>query len=151
MCIRDRLKTLVEPIEIIRDLKINRPLGSQLDKVKYKRLESWRSERSLRNLAINIESLSIFFNGGAQKNTGKEAGLVNLLTADRVKEIDANFDKTEKMLANIHSPLEQAVQTEIGYEATKGLSVALTQLHESLEISLKESGIRLGFNSRDGD
>jgi predicted lipoprotein len=57
------LKTLVEPIEIIRDLKLDSPLGSEHDKVAFKRLESWRSQRSLENIKLNIHSIESFFFG----------------------------------------------------------------------------------------
>jgi len=149
------LKTLVEPIEIIRDLKLDRPLGSQLDKSKYKRLESWRSQRSLLNLQLNIQSLELFFMGtevgASSKTTGNDKGLRLLLTESEIVDIQNNFKIVKDELHEIQAPLEEAILTVSGYQTAKSLSISLTQLHKSLEGAITHSGIRLGFNSRDGD
>jgi|GEM_PF-420421 len=149
------LKTLVEPIEIMRDLKLDRPLGSQLDKVKFKRLESWRSQRSLVNLRLNIQSLEMFFLGtpieafseGSQKNKGLRV----LLTETESVDIEHNFKRVKDEMHKIKAPLEETILTASGYQTAKSLSASLTKLHKSLENAITHSGIRLGFNSRDGD
>ena len=141
------LKTLVEPIEVIRDLKIDRPLGSKFEKVKFKRLESWRSQRSLTNLQLNLQSLEDFFIG----TDSERKGLQSLLTRNETAEIQNNFKLVKNEIAKIKVPLEEAIQTDAGYRTAKNISIALTQLHKSLEDAIGHSGIRLGFNSRDGD
>mgnify|MGYP000061139447 CR=1 FL=1 len=141
------LKTLVEPIEVIRDLKLDRPLGSKFDKVKFKRLESWRSQRSLTNLQLNLQSLENFFIGADLERKG----LRSLLTVNETAEIQNNFKIVESEITKIKVPLEEAILTDLGYRTAKNISVALTKLHKSLEDAIARSGIRLGFNSRDGD
>jgi predicted lipoprotein len=141
------LKSLVEPIEVIRDLKLDRPLGSQFDNVKFKRLESWRSKRSLTNLQLNIQSLENMFLG----NTSKASGLRAFLTENESTQILENFQDVKNEMSKIAEPLEVAILTDSGYQTAKKISIALTNLHTSLEDAIKQSGIRLGFNSRDGD
>lgn len=141
------LKALVEPIEIIRDLKIERPLGSALASAKFKRLESWRSERSLRNLSINIQSLESFFEG----NYGQTTGLRELLSDVEVRRIQQNFKSVISGVSSINGSLESAIMTPDGYLHVKKISQSLALLHTNLERAISHSGIRLGFNSRDGD
>ena len=134
------LKALVEPIEVIRDLKLLRPLGSEFGQQKMKRLESWRSQRSLRNIEMNIASLN-----------------------DLYKNLDGIVDKTENRLLNekfmlvlkqiktMKSPIELSIETKAGYQEILNLSDSLKTLHALLEKVINNQGIHLGFNSRDGD
>lgn len=149
------LKTLVEPIEIIRDLKLDRPLGSQFDKAKFKRLESWRSRRSLVNLKLNLQSLELFFMGttidSTAEKTERDKGLRALLTDNESIIIENNFKLVKDELHRFKVPLEEAILIKKGYQTAKSLSISLTKLHKSLEEAITHSGIRLGFNSRDGD
>ena len=134
------LKTIVEPLEIIRDLKLNRPLGSQLDKAKYKRLESWRSQRSLRNIDLNLNVVEAAL-----------PSLKNVLPKQVMVELDAQLKILDQLISNIPTPIEESIRSEGGYLKLKQLSERLTQLHNFLESSISAAGIHLGFNSRDGD
>ncbi len=134
------LKALVEPIEVIRDLKLLRPLGSEFGQQKMKRLESWRSQRSLRNIQMNIESLYLLYKNlndivGAAENT-----LINEKFKQTLKQIDA-----------MKKPIELSIETKIGYQEILNLSDSLKTLHGLLENAVINQGIHLGFNSRDGD
>lgn len=142
------LKTLVEPIEVIRDLKLLRPMGSGFGQQKMTRLESWRSERSLRNLQINIESLAQFYQGPPD---APAAGLSQFLTKQTDTAIQAQFSLIKKQLAAIPAPMETAIESETAYLALLDLSEALKVLHSQLETALVGLNIHLGFNSRDGD
>jgi len=141
------LKTLVEPIEVIRDLKLQRPLGSQFEKVKFKRFESWRSERSLKNIKLNIQSLETLFIGTPAKNKGLQL----LLSDNEYQAIKENFNKVLNNIEQIESPLKISVLTPSGYQSAEALVASLTVLHVNLETAITHNGIRLGFNSRDGD
>lgn len=143
------LKAQVEPLEVIRDLKIDRPLGRTAKKVNYKRLESWRSARSLRNIELNIAALEALFVGDGSKND--IANVQHLLAPDDAKAITSQFKALESQLAKIPSPLKDSIQTEDGRKALVTASEMITRLHENLETTLATNGIHLGFNSRDGD
>jgi predicted lipoprotein len=66
-------------------------------------------------------------------------------------DIQEKFGLVKNIISKIIAPLEESILTESGYQQTKKLSTALTDLHNSLEQAITHSGIRLGFNSRDGD
>ncbi|MFT6905394.1 MAG: putative lipoprotein [Oleiphilaceae bacterium] len=134
------LKALIEPLEIIRDLKLLRPLGSEFGQQKMKRLESWRSQRSLRNIQINIESLSRFY-----------TGLRNILGSRENTLINEKFNQILIQISIINSPIETSIETKIGFKEIKHLSDSLKTLHALLENAVSNQGIHLGFNSRDGD
>jgi len=148
------IKVLVEPIEVIKDLKLKRVLGNSVEQVKPKRLESWRSELSLRNLDANIHSLEAMFQGPEPGD-----GLAPLLdTSDREK-ISTAFNELKTTLAEL-SHLGSGDQTGIlyytlssqeGYQLASRLVSQLDALHDMLETAVSELGIHLGFNSRDGD
>ena len=120
---------------------------SQFSKVKFKRFESWRSARSLKNIEINILSLEAFFLGSHAGNKG----LNLLLSKNEFSEILENFKATLKEIQQINTPLEESSRTSLGYQSTESLIASLTTLHANLEKAITHSGIRLGFNSRDGD
>jgi predicted lipoprotein len=134
------IKTIIEPIEIIRDLKLNRPLASALSKAKYKRLESWRSQRSLRNIKINIDVI--------ESAAPILAIIIDKNDAQGIKQI---IKKIGESIALITPPLRDAIRTENGHTLLKQLSTQLSALHKILETAVGKQGIHLGFNSRDGD
>lgn len=134
------LKTMIEPLEVIRDLKLKRPLGSAFGKEKYKRLESWRSQRSLRNIELNILSLQLMFEG-----------LANILPPERYHSISHQYTALVDAIRQINTPLENAIRTAEGYQATLDIYKKIGTLHKELETSVSALGIHLGFNSRDGD
>lgn len=143
------LKALVEPLEVIRDLKIDRPLGKSAKKTNAKRLESWRSARSLRNIELNISALDALYAGDGSNND--QANVQHLLKPNEAKAISTQFKALEKQLSTMASPLKDSIKTEEGRKALQDISDMITRLHESLEATLADNGIHLGFNSRDGD
>lgn len=145
------LKTLIEPIEVIRDLKLLRPLGSRFGQQKPKRLESWRSLRSLRNIKMNIESLAEFYSGASVKNKIESMHLYDMIAQDEAEAIRLQFENIIKQIDSIPSPIVESIDTEEGYRLLTHLSNSLKVLHELLEEAVNNQGIHLGFNSRDGD
>lgn len=148
------LKALVEPLEVIRDLKIDRPLGKSADNVKYKRLESWRSARSLRNIVLNISALEALYKGDVYQDDGSNKGLANVQHLLETKDSNAialQFKALKSQLEKVPSPLKESIRTEEGRKALLLASEMITGLHNNLEKTLAANGIHLGFNSRDGD
>jgi len=142
------LKAFVEPLEHIRDLKLERPLGSDAAHAKGKRLESWRSQQSKQNIANNIASIKQFY---TLAGTAGESSSLQQLVGNEAQEIDALFTKVELALSRVPTPMKNTIETLDGYAAASELTAALTLLHEKLKGTLTAMGIHLGFNSRDGD
>ncbi|WP_036230288.1 imelysin family protein [Marinobacterium jannaschii] len=144
----DLMKSLVEPVEVVRDNKLLRPLNKSASSPKPRRAESWRSERSLRNIRINIETLDALY-----RDTGK-VSVASLLQAEdptRAKQIDSDFAAVKQQLADLRDPIATQLRNPQGYAALKQLSDQLKQLHGNLEAAMQPLNIQLGFNSRDGD
>lgn len=142
------LKAFVEPLEHIRDLKLDRPLGSDAAHAKGKRLESWRSQQSKQNIANNIASIKQFY---TLAGTAGESSSLQQLVGNDAQEIDALFTNVEQALSLVPTPMKNTIETLEGYAAASELTAALTLLHEKLKGTLTAMGIHLGFNSRDGD
>lgn len=143
----DLMKAQVEPLEVIRDLKLNRPLGKT--KAKGKRLESWRSGQSLQNIQTNLLSLQHMFSGVSGLNLKQlleENGI-----ADRAQAIETSFNSINKLLSELPTPLYLHIHDENVRAQLLQVSAELTELHEHLGKSMNELELQLGFNSRDGD
>ncbi|MGB0465911.1 MAG: imelysin family protein [Pontibacterium sp.] len=145
----DLMKSLVEPVEVIRDLKLLRPLHKSARQAKPLRAESWRSQRSLRNIQLNMAALSALYQGNPHHS------LKALLAAEGQKvlseQIGHSFDTLKIQLEQIPTPLYQAVKDPASHQQLRLISVQMKQLHQQLETAMKSLNIQLGFNSRDGD
>ncbi len=141
------LKPIVETLEVVKDLKIKRAMGSELDMVKYKRLESWRSGRSLDNIKANISAVKAIYTG----ENGSQSSLRQLVSTEHQKTIDTLFADVEKQLTSYQEPMESLITTADGYAALTLLADDVERLLKAVEAAIGDSGIFLGFNSRDGD
>ena len=149
----DLMKSLVEPIEVIRDLKILRPLSTweKEDKngnVKPRRLESWRSESSLANIRHNVASLKNLYSG-IDKNLemllrSQGAGGLGI-------GISQQIIRVEVQLSRIPEPLFNHLNNRATAQEYITLSDELKVLHIQLLEAMQLLDIQLGFNSRDGD
>lgn len=143
----DLMKAQVEPLEILIDLKLQRPLGKK--KTKAKRLESWRSLHSLENVKINLSSLHHMYSGVSGINLKKI--LEDQGAVDRAVAIEEQFVALETVLSDIPTPLYEHIYEPEVKEQLQLVIQGLGILHESLGKSMGLLGLQLGFNSRDGD
>lgn len=140
----DYLKALVEPIRGLQQQKLEAVLGESQAEARIRRAESWRAERSVRNLKINVESLGRFFNAGSP-------ALSAVLPPEDIDGINAGFAKVQATLAELPDSMAPALETESGYNTLRQAAADLSALFELLEASLKKTDLYLGFNSLDGD
>ncbi len=144
----DLMKALVEPVEVIRDLKLLRPMGSSAAQARSRRTESWRSERSLRNIRLNIAALEELYSGAGATSV---KALLAAQNPARAEAVDKAFAEVKQQLDSVQGPLHEAIRDPARYARLVQLGVQLKQLHQALEDSMKPLDIQLGFNSRDGD
>lgn len=144
----DLMKAQVEPLEIIRDLKILRPLGKTA-KAKPRRLENWRSKNALQNMQHNIQALHHMYSGVKAYN------LSRLMTeqgeAELAKNIEVQFSSIESNLNKLPSPLSKHLHDPSVHSQLLQISLEISQLHNNLGTSMNTLELQLGFNSRDGD
>lgn len=143
------MKALVEPVEVIRDLKLLRPLHKSAQKAKPRRAESWRSERSLRNVRLNLAALAELYRG--TDNISVQALLIAEGQGKLSQQINDHFIQLDQQLDAIDKPLFNAVKDSADHQQLRAISEQMKGLHAELEAAMQALDIQLGFNSRDGD
>ena len=145
----DLLMSAIGTLEFVADRKLALPLGSSLDGAKPRRAESWRSQRSLRNIRHNLAAVEALY-GGAQ-------GIGEMLRAAGTDEtldgeIQALLHRIHVLLAAIPDPLSEAVGDSALRPALEEAAAALRELRGLMTVRLAPAlGILIGFNSLDGD
>jgi predicted lipoprotein len=140
----DFLKAQIEPVRSVQQQKLEAILGESQADARVRRAESWRSERSVRNIKINVASLERFFNAGTP-------ALNTVLPPEDIEGINTGFAKLQATLAELPDSMAVALETESGYNMLKQAASDLSGVFELLEASLKKTDLYLGFNSLDGD
>jgi len=142
----DLMKSLVEPIELIRDTKLRAVMGRGPEASYPHRAENWMSGRSLANIRANIEAAQRLY-------LGDEAGLDNLLRqagqAPLADQISRQFEQIRHQLEPLGDSLSVALEQH--YATLGELTDALKALNTSLNDAMLALNVQLGFNSRDGD
>ncbi|GGC10406.1 hypothetical protein GCM10011352_41110 [Marinobacterium zhoushanense] len=142
----DLMKSLVEPIELIRDTKLLAVLGKGANSTYPHRAESWMSEQSLANIRTNLHAAHALFKGDS-------AGLEQLLRqrgeADLARAIEQHFALLDEQLQPLGDSLVQALDSH--YAELIATTESLKTLDLLLGKAMKALDIQLGFNSRDGD
>lgn len=142
------LKALVEPLEAISDIKLKAPLGKSVEKLRWRKSESWRSQQSVENIRSNIKALHHLYSGAGDTTVRvllAESGSEALATS-----IEAQFAELEALLTTLSEPVDM----KYSKEAFNQLVVAqqkLKRLSDALIAAMKPLQIQLGFNRRDGD
>jgi len=143
----DLLLSVVSMVEFVADRKLARPMGASLERAKPRRAESWRSQRSLRNIGRNMAAVEALYSG--------DGGVAHLLTArDETLhgEIQASFRHIQALLAVIPDPLADAVGDPDLRPLLDELVVALRELRRIMTHKLAPAlDLSIGFNSLDGD
>ncbi|MDG2174797.1 MAG: imelysin family protein [Gammaproteobacteria bacterium] len=143
----DFLKAQVEPVRRIQQQKLEEVLGESAGRERVQRAESWRSDRSLRNIRLNILALEGLFNGA--DDSGVQLSSV-LLTED-VATINNDFTELNASLAALPDSFAETLEVDGGRENLEQVIAQLDTLFEALEAALKNTDLYLGFNSLDGD
>lgn len=141
------LNNLYTSLQFIVDQKLLSPLGATPAEANPRRAESWRSRRSLRNIALNLEaaeSLYLIAYSAPLKADKRNAHL------DR--EIRAAFGRALEAVRTVKQPLYDALQSGSGRQSVERLLSTASDLKRLLGGPLPDAlGLSLGFNSLDGD
>lgn len=140
----DFYKALVESVRRYQQQKLEPVLGESLQQVRERRAESWRSQRSLRNLKLDVAALQHMFTAGTP-------ALSSALPADDVALIDAAFATLQQTLAPLPDDFTPLLADENGHAQLTVVVAQFDVLFEALEAALKRTDLYLGFNSLDGD
>lgn len=133
------LNDLNTQLQVIMDQKIHRPIDG--DHFRLTRAESWRSQRSLRNIALNLQATKMFYDIGFASHISDKT------LRDKQQQLFATAIALGK---DLEIPLsvvynDQAEALNKWISSIKALKTSInTELPKAIDISL-------GFNSLDGD
>jgi len=142
------LKALVEPIEAISDAKLAVPLGDSLERMRWRKSESWRSGQSIENIRSNLTSLHHLYSG--LKSADIEQLLIESEQAPLAASIEQQFVEVEASLAQVAEPVQMKYQ-QAQFDHLVKIQQQLKDLSNSLIAAMEPLDISLGFNRRDGD
>lgn len=142
------MKSLVEPIEAIRDNKLLKPLDTSAQQSRWKKSESWRSQQSINNIHQNMTALHELYSGT------QPMSVKTLLDASgdtqRASDIEADFKIITAELVQVPVITELNITPQVHHQLMQ-ISDHLKALQNNLELAMQTLNIQLGFNSRDGD
>ena len=144
-------KSLRAALLLAVDFKLGRPLGETEKSAKSKRAESWRSDRSLRNIRVNLQAAEALYAGT------NDAGFAALLRRQAGgealdRDIVAAFRRSEQKLAALPSSLREALDSPDGWKQVDALRQDLRELLALISGPFSQTlDLPLGFNSYDGD
>jgi predicted lipoprotein len=144
----DLLRALVQPVEVIRDSKLDAVLGDDQAGSRLQRAENWRSGQSLTSITGNLEALQELYAGGDPSLDRILRGRDAAAQADR---ISALFSQARAQLDSIPVPFATALADAGSYGQLHALSATLKSLDQALYDAMPAIDAQLGFNSRDGD
>ena len=140
----DFLKALVEGTRRVQQQKIESVLGEDRAGSRVRLAESWRSDRSIRNIKLNVAAFHAIFEDSVPS-------LSEVFVPDDVPGILAAFENLEGTLATLPDSMNVALETDQGFQGLQSARDDLDALFETLEAALKNTDLYLGFNSLDGD
>lgn len=141
VAIRAHVTDLITGLEVVSRLKLSQPIGKE--RTRPKLAENWRSERSLRNIAMNLLTLRDYYIALA----GPE-----LDDAPESKLIISQFDVAIKQARGMGPTMSPLLDIDSGRTQLRALVLSLQDLRELVIIKLTgHLDINLGFNSLDGD
>jgi hypothetical protein len=126
--------------QLIRDVKIEAPLGKTIESAKPRLAEGWRSNRSIRAIAINLATVRDAANIIFANDTGEISSPIVLKSAVKI----ADSLSSENLSALVASPKQRSDAVLLLDAATSARDVCKLEIPNAL-------GITVGFNSLDGD
>ncbi|MCW0236452.1 MAG: imelysin family protein [Ferrovibrio sp.] len=136
-------KALYLAVELASDHKLARPLGAAIKDARPRLAESWRSQRSLRNIRRNIAAARDLY------LTGFAAGISDQALDATIRD---GFAKSLAAADTLKQPLEVAVADRAGRPQAEKLAAELVALKKLLGDRLPAAlDIPVGFNALDGD
>jgi hypothetical protein len=141
------LNNLYTSLQFIVDQKLMLPLGANPAEANPRRAESWRSQRSLRNIGLNLEAAEALYLTGYSVILRADAK-----TAPLDDEIRRAFALALQAARAVDQPTGDALQSTAQRPALERLLAAASELKRLLGDPLPTAvGLSLGFNSLDGD
>jgi uncharacterized protein len=133
-------------IELVRDQKLAKPLGSSPPVARPKLAAFWRSDLTFANMIGNLEGVRLLFakGGFAQVVASDSPGVENSILFD--------LDHAIEVLKGIRQPFAEVVTDESTRAKLEALRVGLKSAAGTTgDIIARSAGLSFGFNAMDGD
>ena len=152
----DILRLLHGEVDLIKTLKIVRPLDKSIEKAKPYRAELWRSGLSMTNIRQNLQTIGLFFDPVSYVYNfyNLENSVVNQTETSQsiAIKIDQLIGLSQQQLAQLSLPINEAVSDERNRQILLSLVNSLEQLANQIKhYTTVVYQSPLGFNSFDGD
>jgi predicted lipoprotein len=152
----DILRLLYGEVDLIKTLKIVRPLDKSIEKAKPYRAELWRSGLSMTNIRQNLQTIGLFFDPVSYVYNfyNLENSVVNQTETSQsiAIKIDQLIGLSQQQLAQLSLPINEAVSDERNRQILLSLVNSLEQLANQIKhYTTVVYQSPLGFNSFDGD
>ncbi len=129
-------------LEAVAEVKLAHPMGGAPEAARRQRAESWRSERSLRNITQNLQAVRAVI----------ESALLPVLPQANAARLADALASAETAAQAVPGTLEGALETEAGWQAMATLKARVKDLGRALEAEAGAPlGMAVGFNGLDGD
>jgi predicted lipoprotein len=136
------LRDLRTELQLIVEYKLLRPLGDAPDAIRPRRVESWRSGRSLRNVRINLESI----------RRAWQSAFAAAVDAPLRARVEARFDSVLEALDEVDDPLVNALADPATRSGLLELASSITALVDLFIEDVPEYlDLNAGMVSLDGD
>lgn len=142
----DLFKAFTTGIELVRDQKLGKPLGSSPAEAKPKLAAFWRSGLTFANMEGNLDGVrALFAKGGFAQVVAQESpGVENSILFD--------LDRAIEVLRGIDKPIAEAVKDEGLRTKLEALRVSLKSAAQTAgDMIARGAGLSFGFNAMDGD
>jgi len=142
----DLFKSFTAGIELVRDQKLGKPLGTSPAEARPKLAAFWRSGLSFNNAAGNLEGVrTVFARGGfARVVAGESPGVEDSILFDLGHAID--------VLRGIDLPMAEVAKNDDLRAQIEALRVALKSAAQTAgDMISRGAGLAFGFNAMDGD
>ena len=139
-------KAFTGGIELVRDQKLGKPLGTSAEEARPRLAAFWRSGLAFPNMVGNLEGVqALFAKGGLAAIVASESpGIEDSVLFDLTHAIDA--------LGAMDQPIAEAVRNPASRGKLEALRVALKSARDTAaSLIASGAGLSFGFNALDGD
>jgi predicted lipoprotein len=139
-------KAFTAGIELVRDQKLGRPLGTSPETARPKLAAFWRSDLTFPNMVGNLEGVRVLFatGGFAEVVATESPGVEDSVLFDLNRTIDT--------LSAVDEPITEVVKDKALRDKLEALRVALKSARETASSMIaRGAGLSFGFNASDGD
>jgi len=139
-------KAFSSGIELVRDQKLGKPLGTSPETARPTLAAFWRSDLTFPNMVGNLEGVrTLFDKGGFSHVVAEESpGVEDSVLFD--------IDRAIKILSAVDQPITEVVKDEALRTKLEALRVALKSARDTgSSMIARGAGLSFGFNALDGD